>query len=67
MTAKLIVTEEIDTRDNSPLWVARLSDKVERDECLIIAEQIKKIKGRYSKFKKGFIFKNKPVTLISQG
>lgn len=59
-----IITADIDTRDNSPLWVVKITDKLTRDQYLEVATQFKKIKGYYSKFKSGFIFKYDPTSTL---
>jgi len=54
------ITEDIDTRDNTPLWVMKIADKMDRDEYIRVSNLLKTIKGYYSRFKKGFIFKYNP-------
>jgi len=61
---KYTITADTDTRDNSPLWVVKLVNKVERDEYKAIADQMKIIDGYYSRFKKGFIFKYDPTSKL---
>jgi len=61
---KYTITADVDTRDNSPLWVVKLVNKVERNEYKAIADQMKIIDGYYSRFKKGFIFKYDPTTKL---
>lgn len=58
------ITADTDTRDNSPLWVVKLVNKVEKAEYIVIAQQMKLIDGYYSRFKKGFIFKYDPTTKL---
>ena len=58
------ITEDIDTRDNSPLWVVKITEKLSREEYLKVAADFKKINGYYSKFKKGFIFKYDPSEVL---
>lgn len=54
------VLEDVDTRDNSKIYVAKLTKKISREEYQSVNEQIKTIGGYYSRFKKGFIFKDDP-------
>lgn len=55
------IIEDIDTRDNSPLWVVKLNNRVDKDDFNYIRSQIMKpIDGYYSRFKSGFIFKYDP-------
>jgi len=58
------ITADVDTRDNSDLWVVKLINKVERDEYKAIASQMSLINGYYSRFKKGFIFKYDPTSKL---
>jgi len=53
------VVEDVDTRDNSQIYVVRVVTKVEDFSAL--REQMKGLGGYYSKFKKGFIFKSDPT------
>ena len=54
------ISADTDTRDNSKIYVAKLSEKISREEYQEINQQIKTIGGYYSRFKKGFIFKDDP-------
>ena len=54
------VSADTDTRDNSKIYVAKLSAKISREEYQEVNQQIKTIGGYYSRFKKGFIFKDDP-------
>ena len=54
------VSAGTDTRDNSKIYVAKLTEKISREEYQSINQQIKTIGGYYSRFKKGFIFKDDP-------
>jgi predicted RNA methylase len=58
------ITADTDTRDNSPLWVVKIIDTLSKDEYIKIAEQFKALKGYYSKFKHGFIFKYDPTSIL---
>jgi hypothetical protein len=59
------ISAETDTRDNSPLWVVRLNNRVEKNEFNNIRYQIMKpIDGYYSSFKGGFIFKYDPTSKL---
>jgi hypothetical protein len=54
------VSADTDTRTNSKIYVAKLSAKISREEYQEVNQQIKTIGGYYSRFKKGFIFKDDP-------
>jgi len=56
------VTPDIDTRDNSAIWVMKITDRLNREDYKMAAEAIKNIGGYYSKFKHGFIFNAEPET-----
>lgn len=58
------VTADTDTRDNSPLWVVKIVDKLSREEYITVSEYFKTLKGYYSKFKHGFIFKYDPTNIL---
>lgn len=57
------IKEDIDTRDNSKIYVVKVIEKLDKDEYIKVNNYIKSIGGYYSKFKHGFIFKNYPVEL----
>jgi hypothetical protein len=58
------ITADTDTRDNSPLWVVKIIDKLSNEEYKSISNSFKTLKGYYSKFKKGFIFKYNPTEAL---
>lgn len=58
------VNEDVDTRDNSKLFVVKLGRSLPIDEFKKLANRIKSIGGYYSRFKKGFIFRNDPTELL---
>lgn len=60
------IIEDIDTRDNSKIFIVKLSDKVSREEFNKIREKMKSCGGYYSRFKKGFIFKNDPTESLKE-
>lgn len=51
------VVEDVDTRDNSKIWVVKIIDKVSKQKYLKINEYMRSIGGYYSRYKHGFIFK----------
>jgi hypothetical protein len=59
------LNEDVDTRDNSKLWVMKITDKLSREEYIKVSNYIKSIGGYYSRFKHGFIFKEKPENLLN--
>jgi hypothetical protein len=59
------IAAELDTRDNSELWVVRLKNRVDKNEFNNIRNGIMKpIDGYYSRFKNGFIFKYDPTSKL---
>ena len=54
------VSADTNTRDNSKIYVAKLSEKIRKEEYREVNQQIKTMGGYYSRFKKGFIFKDDP-------
>lgn len=65
-TANYTIKADTDTRDGSALWVVTLSARVDRDEFDRIRAEFKTIGGYYSKFKKGFIFREDPTDKLNQ-
>lgn len=63
--ANYTIKADTDTRDGSALWVVTLSARVDRDEFDRIREEMKKNGGYYSKFKKGFIFREDPTDKLN--
>lgn len=59
------IKEDIDTRDNSKLFVVKVVEKLDRDEYVKVNNNMKSLGGYYSKFKHGFIFKNDPTNLLN--
>lgn len=63
---EFIVTEDIDTRTNEKIFVAKLTKTVEYAEFKAIESKIKNIGGYYSRFKRGFLFKVNPTELLQK-
>lgn len=59
------IKEDIDTRDNSTIYVVKIIEKLEREEYIKVNSNMKKLGGYYSKFKHGFIFKDNPASLLA--
>ncbi len=58
------IKEDIDTRDNTKIYIVKVVEKLDKDEYIKVNNYIKSIGGYYSKFKRGFIFKNYPGELV---
>lgn len=61
----LEVIKDIDTRDNSDLWVIKIKDRVPPSQFAEIRDNMKKLGGYWSRFKGGFIFKEDPTSKLS--
>lgn len=61
----ITITADTDTRDNSPLWVVKIIDRLSRGDYIKVAEQLKALKGYYSKYKSGFIFRYDPTEALN--
>lgn len=60
-----IIKADTDTRDGSALWVVTLSERVTGEQFAQIREEMKNAGGYYSKFKKGFIFRENPAEKLT--
>lgn len=59
------IAEDIDTRDNSIIWVVKVKEKLSREEYKQVNNSMGDIGGYYSRFKHGFIFKSDPTELLN--
>jgi hypothetical protein len=59
------IKEDIDTRDNSNLFVVKVIENLSHEEYITVSNNMKVIGGYYSKFKHGFIFKEDPTRLLN--
>lgn len=59
------IAEDIDTRDNSVIWVVKVKEKLSREEYKQVNNSMGDIGGYYSRFKHGFIFKSDPTELLN--
>ena len=57
------IIPDVDTRDNSKIFVVKVKNKVEDFSSL--RSEMKKVDGYYSKFKHGFIFKYDPTEVLN--
>lgn len=62
---KYEVLEDVDTRDNSKIFIVKILESLKREEYLQVSEFMKSIGGYYSKFKHGFLFKSDPSRKIT--
>jgi len=59
------INEDVDTRDNSRIYVVKVKEKLSKNEYIQVNKYMKSIGGYYSKFKHGFIFKDNPTDLLN--
>lgn len=59
------IQEDVDTRDNSKIYVVKVLEQLSRDEYLSVNQFMKSIGGYYSKFKHGFLFRDDPSSLLT--
>lgn len=55
------ILEDIDTRDNSKIYLAKVAEKLNHEDYIKVNNYIKSIGGYYSRFKHAFLFKENPV------
>lgn len=60
------IKEDVDTRDDSKIYVVKVVDKLDKDEYIEVSKQMKSKGGYYSRFKHGFIFKEEPTELYQE-
>ena len=58
------IAADTDTRDNSPLWVVKIVNTLDKEEFKKVVADMKKLKGYYSRFKGGFIFRYDPSEVL---
>lgn len=63
---KYTVTEDVDTRDQSKIWIVKWAETLDRDAYKALAAKMKELGGYYSRFKKGFLFKEDPAEKLNE-
>jgi hypothetical protein len=58
------ITPDVHTQDNTPLWVVKFTERMERAEFIAVSDRIKGLGGYYSRFKRGFVFKSDPTEAL---
>lgn len=61
---KFSILKDTDTRDGSDIWVAKLNERVSKEEFAEIRKEVKGLGGYWSGFKKGFVFKSDPSSKL---
>lgn len=59
------ILDDVDTRDNSNIWVVKVEESLSREEYKELNKYMGDIGGYYSRFKHGFIFKENPSDLLN--
>lgn len=59
------IIKDVDTRDNSVIWVVKVKEKLSREEYKQVNDSMGNVGGYYSRFKHGFIFKSDPSELLA--
>ena len=59
------VTEDIDTRTGEKIYLAKVIEKLSREEYIKVNQYIKSLGGYYSKFKHAFLFKENPCEKLN--
>lgn len=63
---KYTVTEDVDTRDQSKIWIVKWAETLDREAYKALAAKMKELGGYYSRFKKGFLFKEDPAEKLNK-
>lgn len=60
------VVEDVHTKTGEKIFVAKLIERVSKDEFMTILKKIKSLGGYYYKYKGGFIFSENPTELLKE-
>lgn len=63
-SVEFTVSEDTHTKTGEKIFVAKLVNRVEKDQFMTILSKIKKLGGYYYKYKGGFIFNEDPTELL---
>lgn len=58
------VSEDTDTRTNEKIYLVKVAEKLSREEYVNVNKYIKSLGGYYSRFKRAFLFRGNPTTLL---
>ena len=59
------MTEDTDTRTGERIYLAKVVEKLSREEYIKVNQYIKSLGGYYSKFKHAFLFKENPCEKLN--
>ena len=60
------VSEDTDTRTGEKIYLVKVTEKLSREEYIIVNKYIKSLGGYYSKFKHAFLFKEDPTEKLNK-
>lgn len=60
------IKEDVDTRDNSKIWVVKVNEKLGKEEYISVNKYMRSVGGYYSKFKHGFLFRENPKDKLNE-
>lgn len=58
------IKEDVDTRDNSKIWIVKIPEKLSKEEYIKVNQYFKTLDSYYSRFKGGFLFKYDPTPVL---
>ena len=58
------VREDVDTRDQTPIWLVKFITKLDKETYVKVAKQMRELGGYYSKFKSAFLFRVDPTEQV---
>lgn len=60
------VREDVDTRDQTPIWLVKFITKLDKETYVKVAKQMRELGGYYSKFKSAFLFRVDPTEQVKE-
>lgn len=63
---KYTVNEDVDTRDQSKIWVVKIVETLDKEAFNTLRGKMKELGGYYSRFKKGFLFRDDPTEQLNE-
>lgn len=61
------VSEDTDTRTNEKIYLAKVTEKLSREDYIKVNKYINSLGGYYSKFKHAFLFREDPTAILKTG
>ena len=60
-----VISEDVDTRTGEKIYLVKITEKLSREEYMIVNKYIKSLGGYYSRFKRAFLFRENPVEKLN--